>query len=652
MPFTHLFAPGMIGKQEVKNRIVMSPMGENLANADGSVSEQSIAYYEERAKGGAGIIIPGVFSVDYPRGKTVTYQHRIDEFKYVSGLKRLADAIHRHDALLIPQIHHAGGQTNIRTTEGVTPICVSDSDDIQHLFIKANRAAGPQREMTIEDIHEVRDKFIQSAIYCSEARCDGVELHAAHGYLISAFLSPDTNKRTDEYGGTLENRMRFLLEILEGIRKACGPAFIIGARIPGVEWVSGGLTQQECIQIAKALEENGCDYLNVSGGASDKVGNLLEPQTRKQGDRVVYAANIKKEVQIPVMAVGVLREPAFCDEIIESGQTDYVLLGRQLLCDPYWPEKAQNGKAHTIRKCISCMDGCSDNNNFGRPVTCTLNPVVGYEREYSPLPKTEKPRNVVVIGGGPAGMQAAITAAEIGHDVTLFEKGTSLGGQLNLASIPPDKQIINWATDWFVGEVGRQRIDVRLNTAANIDDIKALKPDEVIFAAGATPFTPNIPGIENCVSAWDILNSTIPLPAGKSVVLVGGGIVACEVAGFLAEAGNTVTIVEMLSDVALSMEGTNRQEMLEKLQAHDVQFVTNAVVTEITASTVTYKSHDETHSLETDMIVKSIGQKPTELGLFKQIKEAGIPVRKVGDVKRPAKILNAVSQGFFAAIDI
>jgi len=650
--YPNLFRPGKIGVYEVKNRIVMSPMGENFANADGSVSDQSVAYFTERAKGGTGIIIPGVFSVEYPRGKTITYQHRIDEFKYITGLKRLADSVHRHDTLLLPQLHHAGGQTNSVTTEGVTPICVSDSDEIEHLFIRGNRAAGPQQEMTIEDIYAIRDKFIQSAIYCAEARCDGVELHAAHGYLISAFFSNDTNKRTDEYGGSLENRMRFAIEIIEGIRKACGSNFIIGARMPGVEWAKNGLSAEDCLTIAKSLEAAGCNFLDVSGGVSDKVGNLLEPQTRAQGDRVNYAAPIKKAVSIPVMTVGALREPEFCERVLAEGKADYILMGRQLICDPYWVNKAKSGRENEIRKCISCMDGCSDNNNFGRPITCTLNPAVGFEREFSRLPKAESTRNVLVIGGGPAGMEAATTAASIGHNVTLLEANSELGGQLNLACIPPDKQMIQWANDWLTGEVGRQKVNVHLNCEADMDTVKSLNPDYVLFASGATPCYPSIPGVDYGVCSWDIITGKQQMPHKQNVAIVGGGIVACEVAGMLIENENTVTIIEMLPSVAMNMEGTNREEMLEKLMTRNLSIKTNSIVTEITQQSVKYKIDCREEEILADMVLISVGQKPAYIELYNQIVDAGYKIRRIGDVKRPSKILDAVNQGFFAALDI
>lgn len=308
--YENLFKEGKLGSKVTKNRIVLSPMGDDLANVDGSVSEPTIAYYTERAKGGTGVLIPGVVAVDYPGGKTTGLQMRIDDHKYILGWYRLANAVHHYGALLILQLHHAGAQTTSVTCEGQNPVCVSDCD-CEHSFVKFYRSQGPQDELTLEQIKDLEQKFIQAAVNCQTAVCDGVELHAAHGYLINQFLSPDLNKRTDEYGGSLENRMRFAVEIINGIREKCGKDFIIGARIPGREWTSNGLTDKECIIIAKTFEESGCDFLDVSGGATTLSSRLIETQGYEQGARVELAANIKKEVSIPVFAVGMLRNQNF-----------------------------------------------------------------------------------------------------------------------------------------------------------------------------------------------------------------------------------------------------------------------------------------------------------------------------------------------------
>lgn len=452
--YPNLFAKGKLGKVATRNRIIMSPMGDNMANADGSVSEQSIAYYAERAKGGAAVIIPGVFSVDYPRGKTITNQHRIDHAKYIKDLERMAKEIHRYGALLIPQIHHAGMSTEVVVTEGMAPVQVSapevEEDKpvigamVDEAILSKVDVKLKKMELSTEDIKTLVQKFITAAVYCQRAGCDGVELHGAHGYLISQFLTPVINKRTDEYGGSLENRMRFPIEIIKGIRKNCGNDFVLGIRMPVHKWDADGLTDEESVAMAQAFVAAGCDFIDASGGFPPAISEILETQKYPQGNRIELAEKMKKAVDIPVFAVGVLREPEYCDKAIADGKTDFVCIGRGLIADPYWPAKAKAGKANEIRKCISCLDGCYGALGRFQSVHCAINPTVGYEAECARLQPSSKKKKVVIVGGGVAGMQAAITATERGHKAIILEKSGKLAGQLNLACIPPHKQFINW----------------------------------------------------------------------------------------------------------------------------------------------------------------------------------------------------------------
>ncbi len=650
--FENLFQEMKIGRRTVKNRIVQSPVGELMANSDGSPSDQMMAYYEERAKGGAAIITPAVFCVDYPKGKTVKLQVRVDDVKCVKDLERMAEKAHRYGALFIPQIHHAGAQTFFLNTEGNMPLCVSNKD-VNHAFVQGYRMAGPQKELTTEEIKELVQKFIFGAINCKNAGCDGVSIHAAHGYLINQFLSPDMNARTDEYGGSLENRTRFAVEVLRGIRQACGPAFVIGARIPGKEWVPTGLSDEECVEIAKIFEAAGCDYLDVSGGATDVASKLMETEIYPQGDRVVNAERIKKAVSIPVGAVGVLREPAYCDKIIREGKVDFVSLGRTLVRDPFWPQKAQEGRVDEIRPCMSCCDGCVKRIVEDKFVTCSINPVTGRELELGRISKTETPKNVVVIGGGVGGMQAAITASDAGHRVTLLEKSDTLGGQMNLACIPPNKGKIKEAKEWYAREVKRRNIDVQCNFTADLDSIKAMAPEGVIVATGALPIT-KIPveGLEHTVQAWDILNGNVEVPHQMKVAIIGGGIVACEIAQMMIRNDNAVSILEMLPQIANGLEGMHVGDMLAEFAAHGVNVQTNATATKISADAVTFVKDGKEESLESDMIVLAAGQRPEGLELVRQLKDEGMKVVVIGDVKNPSKILNATLDAYYAGLDI
>lgn len=655
-PYPNLFKKGKLGKITTKNRIVMSPMGDNMANTDGSVSEQSIAYYTERAKGGAGVIIPGVVSVDYPGGKTIACQHRLDSIKYVQGWERMARSIHRYGALLIPQIHHAGMSTDSAITEGLTPVRVSEenvaeADKIVEIGSSIDEKFVSDNILTIEDIKELEQKFIECAKFAQMATCDGVEIHGAHGYLISQFLTPYVNIRTDEYGGSLENRMRFAINIIRGIREACGQDFIIGIRMPVHSWDSDGLTDEDSKAMARAFEEAGCDFLDISGGFTPSITNLLETQKYDQGDRVELAEKIMGEVKIPVMAVGMLREPDFCEDVLNKGLADYVVLGRTLLADAYWPQKARAGKANEIRRCISCLDACFGALAKNQTIRCIVNPTVGYESELNHASEAIKPKNVVIIGGGIAGMQAAITASERGHKVTLLEKTDKLGGQLHIANVPPHKEYINWATDWYIDEINRNHINVKLGYKADVDSIKPFKPEAVFMATGAKPWTPSIPGIENGTQSWDILSGTVDIPKDKKVTIIGGGIVGCETALYLAEKGNKVTILEMQNDIAIDLEMANKIDMLADFKEMGIVVEAEAIVKEIQAQKVIYEKNG-VQSIESDLIVLATGMQSSGGELADELEAAGYNLITIGDANKPSKIANATTEGFFAALNL
>ncbi len=652
--YPNLFKEGKLGTRITKNRIVMSPMGDNMANADGSISEQSLAYYTERAKGGAGTIICGVVSVDYPRGKTIPCQHRLDGIKYVEGWERLSRNVHRYGALLLPQLHHAGAATDSVTTEGLTPYRVSEvvekTTQVGSKVDEGTFTPENYQTLTIEEIKELEQKFITSAKYAQMAECDGVEIHGI-SYLICQFFTKSINHRTDEYGGSLENRCRFAINIIKGIREACGDNFIIGIRMPVHKWETDSFTDEESVWMAQAFEKAGCDFIDANGGIPPTITCLLETQRYEQGDRVHLAELIKKNVDIPVFAVGNIREADFAEGIISSGKADYVMLGRPLIADSYWPEKAKSGKANEIRKCISCLDSCYGNLVKAQSVRCVINPTVGYESELKTEPPTKEKKKIVIVGGGLAGMQAAITANERGHDVVILEETDKLAGQMNIACKPPHKNYVNWAIDWFTKEIERQSIKVEYNKKAEIDTIKGYNPDLVFVATGSKPWSPKIEGIENGVSAWDLLSGKEQLPENKNVVVIGGGTVGCETGLLLNEKSNNITILEMLGQIATGMEMSNKLDLMQEMKNYCINNIVNAKVEKIFPDKVEYIKDSQKHTIEADYIVLSLGQKSVGRELIENLKEAEIPYTVIGDAIKPGKFVTATSSAFFAALN-
>lgn len=657
--YPHLFKKGKLGTKIAKNRIVMAPMGDNMANADGSVSDQAIAYYAERAKGGVGVIITGVVCVDYPRGKTIACQYRLDGIKYVSGWARLAREVHRYGALLVPQISYVGAAGDIEITEGLKPHRVSDPiDDAQKQLpgskvdVDYDPSAQQFETITNEELKQLEQKYINAARYAQMAGCDGVEVHCV-SYLIGQLTTSSINHRTDEYGGSLENRIRFAVNVIKGIRETCGPDFIIGARMPVHKWETDGLTDEESIQIAKTYEAAGCDFLDANNGLPPSVTALIESQRYEQGARVDQAELIKKYVSVPVFAVGALREPDFCEKVLADGKADFVMLGRALLADPEWPEKARTGRAGEIRRCISCMHSCYGNLAKSQSIQCGLNPEVGYE---SILNSTVKPlkehKHIVIIGGGIAGMQAAITAYDRGHKVTLLEAENHLGGQLNIASVPPHKHYINWAKKWFISEVNRRDIDIRLGFKSDITSIQLLNPDLVLVATGALPCRPSIPGIEYGVQSWDLLSGKVNIPKDKKVAVLGGGTVGCETSELLATYGNKVTIFEMTDIIARGLEGANMMDLFEVIKEMDIKVLLKSKVTQISSDLViTYEKEGKTNQDSFDFVVLSLGQKSHCEELVQTLEDFHIEYKVIGDAADPSDFQNATTTAYFAALD-
>ncbi|MGQ9647541.1 MAG: oxidoreductase [Thermodesulfobacteriota bacterium] len=639
--YPKLFEPGMIGKMEVRNRIVMPPMATNFAGPFGEPTERLIKYYAERAKGGAGLIIVENVQVKYPEGKNIACQLRLDQDKYIPGYQELAEAVKAYGARIFIQIHHAGRQYHdIEGAEGVAPSAIPCG------FLQR-----PVRELRSEEIRDLIERFSETALRAKKAGMDGVEFHGAHGYLIGQFMSPHTNQRLDEWGGAFDRRMRFPLEIIRRTREKVGPDFPICFRFSADEFVPGGLTLEDSKGIAQTLEKAGINVLHVSCGIYESMPKILEPMHYEEGWRVYLGEAIKKVVKIPVITVGQIRTPAMAEQILKEGKADFVALGRPLIADPEWPNKAREGRDQEIRKCISCNIGCIGGHVFADLyMRCSVNPVVGHERleGWVNLEPAKKKKRVMVIGAGPGGMEAARIAALRGHKVTLYEREKELGGQQRIASRGPGKSKLNFIRDYYHFQL--PKVGVKIELGKEVDGktfIEKAKPDVVILATGAEPLLPDIPGIsgKNVLMSWEVLSGKVEVP-GKSVVIAGGGLVGCETALQLAEKGKKVTIVEMLEELATDMEPITRFDLLtERLPKAGIQSITKRVIAEISEKGVTVLDPLGKKSLvEAENVIIALGSKSFN-PLEEKARELVPEVYVIGDAKEPRQIIHATFEG-------
>ncbi|MEE9491507.1 MAG: FAD-dependent oxidoreductase [Dehalococcoidia bacterium] len=636
-----LFEPVKIGKLELKNRIVMPALNTKFGTEFGAVSERSIAFYEERAKGGVSLIVIENTCIDWPVGKAGTSPIRADEWKFVHGLHDLAEAVHPYGVKIATQLQHTGRQgSSLTSAEGQQLVAPS--------AIPCLPTGGEMpRELTIEEIEGLIGKFVLGATLTKVAGFDAVELQAAHGYLITQFMSPHSNKRNDEYGGDFEGRMKFALRIVEGVRLAVGPDFPIIIRLNGDEHIEGGLTLEDNKLIAQRLESAGVDALSISAGIYESppwYSRIFPAMGMPMGCNVPLAAEIKKVVNIPVIVAGKLGNPLLAEEVLKDGKADLIAMGRPLLADSELPRKAAEGRLDDIRPCLSCNEGCGGSMSHMWRLSCAVNPAVGKEREYEIEP-AKKTKRVVVVGSGPGGMEAARVAALRGHDVTLYEKEKSLGGQLIPASVPQFKQPIKNLVEYLKNQIGKLGVKIELGTEATPALLKELKPDVVILATGASPLIPEIPGVKGgkVATASEILLGK--KEAGDKVVVVGGGEVGSELAWFLAEQGKKVTIVEMLYGVAVAVNMFSRFYLLDKLAELGIEILTNTTAKEITdKGVVAVDINGNKQVIEADTVALAIGfGSNNELGekLRGEIPE----VYTSGDCVKPGKIQEAIHGG-------
>jgi len=639
MAYDRLFSKGKIGNLEIQNRVVMMPMGTHMSSADGEITDRQIRYFEERAQGGVGLIVTEITTVDHEMGRAGAVHPRVDDDRFIPMLARLADALHKYDTRVFMQLHHAGRQGKTIFTQGKQLLAPSP--------VMCKVTGEEPRALTTEEIRALVIKFAQGALRCKVAGIDGVELHAAHGYLLNQFISPYTNTRTDQYGGTIEKRLRFIREIIEAIRERCGADFPLSIRISADEFVEGGITLEMGKEVAQYLEGFGVDALNVSAGIYESFPKVIEPVYYPQGWRVYLAEAIKEVTSIPVMTAGVIREPKFAEEVLARGKAAFIGMGRGLLADPEWANKAREGRPDLIRKCISC-NYCLQG---GRHIACAVNARAGRELEFPETPAADgQKRKVVVVGGGPGGMEAARVLAARDYRVVLIEKGAELGGRLRSASAGASKEKIAWLKDYLKNALGELSVSVRLNTECTSEMLEAEKPFAVVIATGARPYIPYVEGLKEggFVLAEDVVLGDVRFRDARVAVL-GGGFTGCEAAEVLAREGNSVTVIEMLPAVASDVEGITRMELLDILDGLDIQLLASHRATRVEGGKIHLENVQDRSSLERefDHIVVAAGM-VADADLAERAKATFRMVKLAGDAKKPGMISGAITDGLVA----
>lgn len=657
-PLKKLFTPIKINSMELKNRIAMAPMATNYTNRDGTISEQYKAYIEARAKGGAGLIILEVTTIDGQFPYVPNTVGMWDD-KHITSMRGLTDAVHAHGAKIIPQISHPGPES-ISFLNGGQPVGPS----VVMCFSYKTMC----RELSVEEIGRIVEQFGDAAKRAREAGCDGLELHSAHCYmLLGSFISALRNKRADAYGGSIESRLKLHIEVLKNIRAKAGRDFPVVMRLSGDELTPGGRDIAETKYIAPILVEAGVDAFHISSGTfPEKSWRILPPTGTPLGLNVPYATAVKEVVDVPVFTVGRINDPRLAEYILERNQADVIVMGRALLADPELPNKAAKGQFDDITPCIGCGLGCIASRASGTPMTCVMNPAVGREREMV-ITRAAKPKKVMVVGGGPGGMEAAWVAALRGHHVTLFEKQAKLGGQLNLAVVPPMKQEITKATQYLSSQIVKAGVQVQLNTEVTQAVVEQAKPDVVIVATGGEALIPNVPGIKqkNVLSAHDVLAGKVRRPHGD-VLIIGGGMVGLETAEFLAHPGHnpvigrtSVTIVEMLGNVGMDMVQEARTLLMERLHENGVRILTCRKVRQILedgaviVNTIIETRPDRTVVCQEGQveetirgiktIVLAMGARSVDV-LSAQLQDRVREVYVIGDAKKPRRALEAIAE--------
>lgn len=642
--YEHLLSPIKICETTVKNRIFMPPLSTNLADK-GYVTDELVEHYKARAKGGVGLFVTEVVTVEptycYLPGDMCIYDD-----SFIPGWKKLADGVHEYGAKILPQLFHPA---HMAFPLPGTPRLIAPSNVGPYYAKEAPRA------VTREELKVIIRQFGEAAKRAQIAGADGVEIHAAHAHgLLGGFLSPLYNKRTDEYGGDIDHRLRLTLEVIEEVRRVCGKNFIIDVRISGSEYTDGGLNLNDMIYVAKQLEKAGVDFLHVSGGTTIARGSSIPAPGTPMGSHAATAAEIKKYVSIPVATVGRITEPWIAEELIANGKADICMIGRANLCDPEFANKVAAEKADDIRPCIGCLR-CLNGIMFGKRVACTVNPSFELENEDTLAPAAEK-KNVLVIGSGPAGMEAAFVAAKRGHHVVLCEKDAELGGLMRIAAVPIAKQDLTRLIQYMARRLEGAGVEVRLNCAVDQAMLEGeFEGYEVIAGAGAQPIViPAFTGFKQWMTADDVLaGRAFP---GRKIVVIGGGSVGCETADYLAPLVNDlyprnreITLLEMAPGVMASESGPGRSLLVQRMMAKGVQMICGAKVEKVDESSIWYTRDGQQHCIaDADTLVLAMGYK-ADPALEEMLKAAGASYHLIGDANKVGTIKDAIGAGYETA---
>jgi 2,4-dienoyl-CoA reductase-like NADH-dependent reductase (Old Yellow Enzyme family)/thioredoxin reductase len=640
MKYKKLLEPGKIGNLEVRNRVIKAPCQTRFASRDGSVTPRLLRYYKEAAKGGVGLVIVEHSYVNREAGQRSVCQLGIYDDACISGLAALAEVIKEYGVSAGIQITHAGRQ-------GIGPHIVAPSRvPWEESFEETGIIPA---ELTTEEVLKIVEAFGKAALRAKEAGFDMVEIHGAHGYLITNFLSGHTNKRTDWYGGSLENRMRFPLEVVRRVKEKVGIEFPVGMRISAVEYEPDGIILEESKEFAKGLEQVGIDIIHISASNHHITDKEIEPMYYPAGSKAHLAEAIKKVVSVPVIASGSITTPELAEEILRTGKADFISLGRPSLADPYFVRKIEENRPEDIVPCIRCM-ACMERSGSNKGVTCTVNVSLGRDEEFLEIKRASVSKEVMVIGGGPAGMEVARVAALRGHRVCLYEKQGALGGLMKEISIPEFKKDIRGLMEYYITQLGK--LDVKIiYQEATTDTIVRGKLEAIILAAGSIPIIPKIPGVDKpfVLSVLDVLR-------GKEVkgnaVVVGGGSAGCEAALYLADQGRKVKLIEMLEGFALDTDRGSRRAMMEKLKSQHVEMHSSFRLSQvIDKGILAVDQRGREKSFEGDTVVLALGMQVNN-GLVGALKEKGIKFFQIGDCVKPRKIYDAIYEGHVVARNI